>query len=566
MAAPPPPTDRVRLAVVGTGPRGIGILAALLDYSEASKNDSARLHITVIDPFSGGGGPVWQPNQPAVLLANSMAGQISMFEPDPTNGWKMDFHSWCHSKPNSVPHGELTAEAQSLSPSDFASRRLVGAYIQYCYQEVIARLSRFHEVIELRGVLRGLDPRGSMVELDVGRHGKQHVEGVVLALGNPALGKINVVPSRTVDQFQQDRSGPAQAVDLRIEQIAAGERVLVSGLGLTFIDIVALLTEGRGGRYSDDGHGKRIYHPSGEEPLILAASRRGTLPLPKPAVSAGAGNRPSLYRVNSAQAVELLSGPRLTSRSTAERVMALMESELQSQGLGEFPIRELNGPLQVDSARTLQVHDVVLGSIRRNCALKNASDVHVLLASAIDVIAAPALAAKSEQSENAREILDALAAKSARFTSGPPAFRLEQLQALAEVGVLRFLGSGAVPESAGPQLRLRTGQFPDGVVGHHLIHARVPTPHAHHLPQVPGAQSWPLDSTGKVCIDPDNFTVRWNANGQEDEGRVVLAGAMANVGALGSLPRAESDSGFFLQNRRIVRALYARMTIDAQNA
>ena len=374
------------------------------------------------------------------------------------------------------------------------------------------------------------------------------------------------MPSRMVEHFPGNLFGPGQAVDLNLDQIMAGERVLICGLGLTFIDVVALLTEGRGGRYSDDGHGKWTYHTSGEEPLILAASRRGMLPLPKPSALAGAGNRPPLRRINSAHAVELLSGPMLSPGTTAERVIALMEAELPSQGLGEYPLRELNGALQVDSAPTLQVHDVVLGSIRRNCALENASDVHLVLSAAIDVIAAPALAAKTEQSENAREILDALATNSARFTSGPPAFRLEQLQALAKAGVLRFLGSGAVPDSASRQPRLRTRQLPDGVTGHHLIHARVPTPHASYLPEISGSRSWPLNSTGKVRINPDSFTVRWNDNGREDEGRVVLAGAMTDLGALGSLPRAESDSGFFLQNRRIVRALYRRMTRDGLNA
>ncbi|WP_278255872.1 hypothetical protein [Nocardioides convexus] len=46
------------------------------------------------------------------------------------------------------------------------------------------------------------------------------------------------------------------------------------GLGLTFYDSLALLTEGRGGRYVDDGTALR-YLPSGNEPLIVAGSRSG---------------------------------------------------------------------------------------------------------------------------------------------------------------------------------------------------------------------------------------------------------------------------------------------------
>lgn len=46
------------------------------------------------------------------------------------------------------------------------------------------------------------------------------------------------------------------------------------GMGLTFFDIVALLTSGRGGVFERDGR-SLVYRPSGQEPVLYAGSRRG---------------------------------------------------------------------------------------------------------------------------------------------------------------------------------------------------------------------------------------------------------------------------------------------------
>src|SRR6185436_16402200 len=62
--------------------------------------------------------------------------------------------------------------------------------------------------------------------------------------------------------------------DLDLSPIAPDEPVLLRGLGLNFFDHMALLTQGRGGRFSGEGASLR-YHPSGREPRLYAGSRRG---------------------------------------------------------------------------------------------------------------------------------------------------------------------------------------------------------------------------------------------------------------------------------------------------
>jgi hypothetical protein len=64
--------------------------------------------------------------------------------------------------------------------------------------------------------------------------------------------------------------------DVDWSRIPAGRTVLVRGLGLNFFDLMAQLTEGRGGRFHTAADGQLAYEPSGREPLIVAGSRRGT--------------------------------------------------------------------------------------------------------------------------------------------------------------------------------------------------------------------------------------------------------------------------------------------------
>ena len=69
---------------------------------------------------------------------------------------------------------------------------------------------------------------------------------------------------------------PAAPADVDWSRVPAVKPVLVRGMGLNFFDAMGQLTEGRGGRFLPGADGRLSYLPSGREPLIIAASRRGT--------------------------------------------------------------------------------------------------------------------------------------------------------------------------------------------------------------------------------------------------------------------------------------------------
>jgi hypothetical protein len=100
---------------------------------------------------------------------------------------------------------------------------------------------------------------------------------VVFAMGH--LDAETHGPDRELADFA-DRHGlyhlpPAYTADVDLADIPAGAPVLVRGLGLTFVDLVVLLTEGRGGTYETDENGTMTYRPSGREPVLYVGSRRG---------------------------------------------------------------------------------------------------------------------------------------------------------------------------------------------------------------------------------------------------------------------------------------------------
>ncbi len=68
-------------------------------------------------------------------------------------------------------------------------------------------------------------------------------------------------------------SGHTAEQDLSV--LTPGTDVLVLGFGQAFTDLVALVTEGRGGSFAESGDGRLVYTPSGFEPVLHVGSRRG---------------------------------------------------------------------------------------------------------------------------------------------------------------------------------------------------------------------------------------------------------------------------------------------------
>ena len=272
-----------RAVIIGAGPRGTSVLERLLAHTAAAGRP-VRLHIDVVDPYPAGPGHVWQPGQSRLFLMNTQSFYPTLIPEDPSLPAPVagaTFDRWrLRQQQDPLPAltDEERAEIAVLGSRDFPSRALYGRYLRCTLEDVLATAPdgvtiEFHETSALwvRPAADGT--------FDVGLAAGETIRAtsVVLALGH--------IPSR-LNPEQRDlqdsaaRLGlqyfpPAAPADVDWSRIPAGEPVLVRGMGLNFFDTMGQLTEGRGGKFVSTGN-RLEYEPSGQEPLIIAASRRGT--------------------------------------------------------------------------------------------------------------------------------------------------------------------------------------------------------------------------------------------------------------------------------------------------
>ncbi|MDQ0822762.1 putative NAD(P)/FAD-binding protein YdhS [Arthrobacter sp. V4I6] len=320
-------SQSIRTALIGAGPRGTSVLERLL-ANWAPAGPDATLHIDVVDPYPAGPGHVWQPGQSRLYLMNTQSFYPTVIPEDPELASPLagdTFDRW-RERQQRQPHPSLTAEERAelagLGSADFPSRALYGRYLRSTLEELLSRLPagvsvEFHETtaVSVRPAAAGAghrsgtgaeDANGSgsgtalgggrnaRGKLDVGLEGGAvlTVDSVVLALGH-LESRLN--PEQRELKAAAEELGllylpPSVPADVDWSLVPAARPVLVRGMGLNFFDVMGQLTEGRGGTFVAGEDGRLGYRPSGREPLIIAASRRGT---PYRAKAALAGYYPS---------------------------------------------------------------------------------------------------------------------------------------------------------------------------------------------------------------------------------------------------------------------------------
>lgn len=272
-----------RAVIIGGGPRGTSVLERLLAHAAAA-GGPAQLHIDVVDPYPAGPGHVWQPGQSRLFLMNTQSFYPTLVPQEPSLPAPVagsTFDQWrARQQRDPLPAltGEERAELAVLGSNDFPSRALYGRYLKCMLEELLAKAPdgvtvEFHETsaVSVRPVGDG------MFDVGLATGAALRANAVVLALGH--------IPSRlnpeqrglyaAAEQLGLQYFPPAVPADVDWTRIPAGKPVLVRGMGLNFFDTMGQLTEGRGGKFVSTGS-RLEYEPSGQEPLIIAASRRGT--------------------------------------------------------------------------------------------------------------------------------------------------------------------------------------------------------------------------------------------------------------------------------------------------
>lgn len=284
-----------RILIVGGGPRAAGILERI--QANVDLLAGFRLNIDVADPHVPGAGRIWRPDQSPMLLMNSHAEDVSVFTDDsvecagPARPGP-NLHQWARL----VSAGEialpdvdvdLRSEIAGLQPKSFASRRLLSQYLSWFYATTVTEFPDSVTVTPHTQLVTSVTPDGQGYRAELADGTVLDADAVVLSLGHTDAAD-SPRASALIDFAERHRlfySPPAQSHELDLSPVGADEDVLVSGMGLAFIDVMAQLSEGRGGVFRPDprpGDPDRLrYEASGQEPRMWVAPAVGCPTTPR---------------------------------------------------------------------------------------------------------------------------------------------------------------------------------------------------------------------------------------------------------------------------------------------
>lgn len=638
------------LVVVGAGPRATGLLERIAANAPELWDGSRQLCIHLVDPHAPGPGRIWRHEQPALLRMNSMAEDVTMFtdesstvdgpvQPGPSLAeWAAQFSGrGPHHAPYAEPADpEVLAELRTLDGSDFPTRRAQSAYLDWVFRRALAQLPptvtvEWHPTTAT--AVTGPPDGPQQVHL-ADRATALTADLVVLAQGH--LGSTPAAEYRDHAAFAR-RHGrfhlpPEFSADADLSALRPGEHVILRGFGLAFIDLMALLTEGRGGTYRTGADGTLTYLPSGREPVLHVGSRRG-VPYHSKTRYRLQGPRPPLPRHFGPEAVDglLAEGRPLDLRRDVwplmakeigfghyhelfhahpERTafpwpdfvaaydrlgwyddeMAALVATAVPDPADRLDFEALDHPLDglafpTPDAFQDHLRDHIAQDVTRRENPEFSADLGAFLALLSVYGQLPRLVASGRLT--ARSVADDLDGWWHGFfsflASGPPGFRLRQLLALSQAGIVHFLGAGiriATDETSGTFTATSTTVSGHTTHATALIEAYLPGPSLAHTedPLLRGlyqegalAEEVIADPThthrsGLLAVSPaDGYVIDPSLDSPHP--RRIALGAPTNSRAVAAFARPRTNAPAFRQNDAVARALLrALRTTEAETA
>jgi len=486
------------------------------------------LVVHLIDPFPPGAGRIWRYEQSPLLRMNSMAEDVTMFTDDTVvmdgpvrpgpSLWEWAQRVREGRLRSDVPD-DLRDELDALRGTSFPTRRLTSAYLDWVYRRVLAGLAPGIEVVEHRTRATRVDDRSVWL---AGAAEPLSVDAVVLTVGHldaePGSDEAELAETASEHGLAYFPAGYTAEVDYR--GVPPGEPVLVRGFGLAFVDLMLLLTEGRGGRFRE-GPAGLVYEPSGAEPVLHVGSRRGVPYHAKPG-----------YRLRG----EPLQLPRFFDRERVEELLArdrhldfsadvwphvakelawgyyselftghpdrvrmpfgdfargFAESDWDGRRMRALVRRAVPDPedrldlerldrplagLRFGSAEEFGKHlrEYVEADLARRADDAYSADLGMFMALLSVYQRMPALTATGRV--DVSEVDGWWHGFLSYYASGPPPRRLRELLALHEAGVVSFLGADVRISVGCGGFVASSGSFPGSVRARTLIEARLPEP------------------------------------------------------------------------------------------
>ncbi|MFH9075239.1 FAD/NAD(P)-binding protein [Streptomyces alboflavus] len=571
-----------RVAVVGSGPRGLSVVERLAARLLAAP-PAHPVDIHLIDSVQVGCGRVWRTDQPEWFLMNTVAGEVSAYS-GPQDGGPH--------RPGAGPslaEWWSSADANCPGPHGYAPRAVHGRYMLYVLSTIEATLPAGVRLHRTTAAVADLERAADGYRLTFSDGTRLDADRVVLTTGHtrPRL----TGAQRELAEFAAARPrlsyirGDSTA-DMPLDRIPAGSAVGILGLGLSFYDVMAALTLGRGGAFRDDGIGGLVYEPSGDEPLLVAGSR-SAMPLPARGRNQKDANHrytPVLFTADQVRRarphgpydfradivpwllaeVELVyyatelrhrAGERAAREFTAEVARAAESgppkpaAAADRYGVGDLPPLDLDRLARPFAGRTFagpeEFSKALLSAVEDDLAHAELGNVDSPLKAALDVLRDTRALIREFvdfggllPASHRDDFIGWYNPRSSFLAAGPPRVRLRQVAALVSAGTLRVVG---------PDTRFTgdaaTGRFlcsSPYVTDSHVrvdtvIDARVPSPDLHRDPSPltrrlveRGLWTSFRNGTGADAFDTGGVAVTgspfhpMDSSGAPDEGLYVL--------------------------------------------
>ncbi|MBU2897040.1 FAD/NAD(P)-binding protein [Vibrio hepatarius] len=473
----------LKIGIVGTGPRGLSILERLAARLNADSVGPVKIYL--IDNFEVGCGRIWRTTQAEHYLMNTPANEVSAFSGQLVQG---------EARPGAGPSLEEWWEKTQEDypgPKSYASRRLYGHYMKFVLQSIENSFSNDVELIQIKGEVTQLLREESCYELVLKSGGNIVVDSVVLTTGH-ALPQLTG-KALDLSSFSLVRGGLKyiqgdSAADMKLDRVSEKENVGIIGLGLSFYDVMAEFTIGRGGKFVENSDGTYDYVRSGREPQIIAGSRSG-VPIPSRGLNQKDGNhryQPKFFtsewaetlrskgKINFVQdvlpvlmaevhfvyfftAIRLHRGEQsaqafqdsiIANQSMTFSDISLTAKRFGIEDLPELDIEALARPFHNQKFSSAeQFHDSLLSYLTDDIFNAEQGNVNSTLKAALDTIRDTrsvvmilvnfgGLTPESHE----HEFLNWYVPRSMFLTAGPPLERTKQFIALVKAGVLKILG------------------------------------------------------------------------------------------------------------------------------
>jgi uncharacterized NAD(P)/FAD-binding protein YdhS len=620
----------ITIAVLGAGPRGVGVLERLA-ANLGPLAPGSPLVVHLIDPHPPGAGRIWRSAQSPLLKLNSMARDVTMYtdESSTIDGPVRPGPSlieWADAVRTGViadvvlDDPTIKREIADLAGESFPSRRLQSEYLAWFYRRAVSAFDA--RVVEHAASAVRVDD----LEADGGQRVVLHTGATIDAdVVLYALGHSGAEPDgeqQALAAFARRHAlhyvAPAFTADADTSALAAGEPVIVRGMGLAAVDLTVLLTEGRGGRFSRGDDGALHYEPSGREPHLLLGSRRGipyhskigsTLAAP-PAptrffdtriaaeLEAGSGRLSFVRDVWPLIASEMLWGyyhelflghpervrvpwsqfaPLLERHAGTPAKLRAVVAAAVPDPVDRLDLAALDRPLAGVRARSREeLQRVVREYIETDLHLRSApqhsaalalftSLLHALFALGT-IVDSPKWTARSRAVE-----LPEWTSYFSFIASGPPAHRLEELLALSRAGVVEFLGGDLeVRAHESGAFVASSPSAPGHVSARVLVDARLPRTSVRTsdnpalrslIASGVGTEEFVSDagfsgSSGLLVVDRADARVVTPSGTRHP--RRFAVGPYTTAPFVGAFARPGTDAVSFRENDRVARAILRR--------